>query len=427
MIGINIIVSMVSSKKRFERMMTSKHSLKRYLVFLLVFILVTGSMCVTAFAEETILISDEEVNNARDESSSYPEDEAFSFIEIPEEENADPSGIEVPEEENTDPSGVEVPEEENVDLSAEQSLKEDLIEETPEENVPEYEETDESSEEEPEEESEEEPEEEPVVFDQSCIVNNMVVTVKADPGVFPADAMLSVELVPVWQQEQADTAVEEVRDEDRNVAVFYTFDIKVIDPETGSEYQPAEGQNVSVSFALAEVADDNLETSVYHVTEDESTGELSAEPLGVTLENEVTAVVETDGFSLYTVEFTYNTLEYVLQGDSSVALSEILAAVGLTGEVTDVAVSDAGLFSASNETGEWIVTAHQAFDTNEWMQVTIGGITYEITVTDDIIFGSAIYRSPRLIRIMCWVTVKFHLIPLQIRFRLTVPLSKIHM
>jgi hypothetical protein len=33
------------------------------------------------------------------------------------------------------------------------------------------------------------------------------------------------------------------------------------------------------------------------------------------------------------------------------------------GEVTAVSVSDTSLFSASNETGEWIVTAHQAMDT----------------------------------------------------------------
>ena len=138
-----------------------------------------------------------------------------------------------------------------------------------------------------------------MAFEQSKTVNNMVVTVKADPGVFPVGAALSVEFVPVKQQEQADAAVEEVRGEDQNVAVSYTFDIKVIDPETGIEYQPAKGQNVSVSFALAEVADIILETSVYHITEDELTGELSAEAMDVTLEDEVTAVVETDGFSLY--------------------------------------------------------------------------------------------------------------------------------
>ena len=225
---------------------------------------------------------------------------------------------------------------------------------------------------------------EPVAFDQSMTVDGVVVTVKADPGVFPATAALSVEQVPVYMQRQADAAIEDVRDEDANVAVSYTFDIKVIDPETGEEIQPAEGQSVSVGFSLAEVADENLETQVYHVTED--AGELSAEALDVTTLETVgdsTAVVETDGFSIYTIEFIYRELQYVLPGYSSVALGEILDAVDLTGEVTAVEISDTSLFSASNETGEWIVTAHQAFSSTEWMKVTINGVTYEITVTDN--------------------------------------------
>ena len=226
-------------------------------------------------------------------------------------------------------------------------------------------------------------------FEGERVVDGVKVAVSAEAGVFPADAELSVETVPVYQQQQADAAVDEVRDENQNVAVSYTFDIKVIDPETGEEYQPAEGQTVSVSFALAEVADENLETQVYHVTEDEITGEMTAESLDVNTETtpetgeETTAVVETDGFSIYTVEFTYNNLEYVLPGDTSVPMSEILISLGLTGEVTAVEISDTSLFSASDETGEWIVTAHQAFDTTEWMKVTINGVVYEITVTDD--------------------------------------------
>lgn len=377
-------------------MKTAKHNLKRYLAFLLALALVMSNISVTAYAEGTTSVPDDEVNITQEETFSDSENDASSDFGILEDENADSSGVEIFDDENED-------------SSAEQSLEDELIEDNPMEMVSDDQESDISDaasenndagtyeestlfEDENADESsaEEEAEEEPVAFDQSQTVNNMVVTVKADPGVFPADAALSVELVPVRQQEQADAAVEKVRGENQNVAVSYTFDIKVIDPKTGIEYQPAEGQNVSVSFALVEVADTNLETNVYHVTEDESTCELSAEALDVTLEDEVTAVVETDGFSLYTVEFTYNALEYVLSGDSSVALSEILQAVGLSGEVTDVAVSNESLFSVSDETGEWIVTAHQAFDTTEWMTVTIGGVTYQITVTDD---GEAETRS----------------------------------
>ena len=96
-----------------------------------------------------------------------------------------------------------------------------------------------------------------------------------------------------------------------------------------------------------------------------------------------TAVAETDGFSLYTVEFTYNDLQYVMEGDSSIALSEILDKVNLTGEVSAVEVSDTSLFSADKENGVWVVIAHKAFSTDEWMKVTINEVVYEITVTDD--------------------------------------------
>ena len=92
--------------------------------------------------------------------------------------------------------------------------------------------------------------------------------------------------------------------------------------------------------------------------------------------------VETPCHSNYTVEFSYNALQYVLNGDESVALSEILSKINIFGEVTDVIVSDPDLFSASKENGKWIITANKAFSTNEWMKVTIGDITYEITVTD---------------------------------------------
>ena len=62
--------------------------------------------------------------------------------------------------------------------------------------------------------------------------------------------------------------------------------------------------------------------------------------------------------STYTVEFTYEGRQYVMSGDSTVRLSEILGKVGLTGVVEAVEISDTSLFSASNETGEWIVAAH---------------------------------------------------------------------
>ncbi len=147
-----------------------------------------------------------------------------------------------------------------------------------------------------------------VPFSQSALCDGVIVTVRADAGTFPASAMLSVTKVLLDEQGLAEAAVDEVRDDDQNVAARYTFDIRVLDAE-GVELQPAEGRTVQVSFAMAEVADENLETNVYHIADD-----MTAEKLDVTAEDATTAVVETEGFSLYTVELTYNTLQYVLEG-----------------------------------------------------------------------------------------------------------------
>jgi len=210
-------------------------------------------------------------------------------------------------------------------------------------------------------------------FSQNRSVNGVTVTVSAEAGAFPEDAVLSVNAVPGAQTE---ASIEEEREADTNVVSSYTFDIKILDRD-GNEIQPVKGKTVNVSFSMAEAANENLDTQIYHISDDGS-----AEKLAITTEGQ-TITAETVGFSLYTVEFTYNSLQYVLPGDSSAAMSEILSEVGLSGEVSAVEISDTNLFSASNETGKWVVTAHQAFSTTEWMKVTIGGIVYEIQVTDD--------------------------------------------
>lgn len=226
-----------------------------------------------------------------------------------------------------------------------------------------------------------------VAFSQSQSVDGVRVTVTASEGAFPEGATLSVNKVTDSEKEQINQAVEAVRDDSVSVAEAYTFDIKVLD-ENGTELQPANGQTVNVSFAVDEVSNQNLSTDIYHIPE--GNGSLVAEELSTSESgNTVTAV--SDGFSYYTVEFTYGEKQYVMQGDSSVALTDVLSCVGITkadgnvatdSDITAVSVSDESLFSASNESGEWIVTAHQAFHTDEWMKVTVDGVEYEIKITD---------------------------------------------
>ena len=145
------------------------------------------------------------------------------------------------------------------------------------------------------------------------------------------------------QQEAVDAAVEDARPEARTVVLSYTFDIKILDA-AGEELQPADAQKVKVSFASAEVANENLNTEIYHVSENAADGELSATALEVETEGEE-ATVETDGFSIYTVEFTYGDKEYVIAGGHEVLLSEILEQLGLSGTVESWEVSNPALFN----------------------------------------------------------------------------------
>ena len=155
-------------------------------------------------------------------------------------------------------------------------------------------------------------------FSDTKTVNGVAVTVSAPEGVFPKESSLSVDSVPVFEQSMVDEAVENERDANANVAVSYTFDIKVLDAE-GNEVQPADAQSVKVSFALAEAKDDNLEAQVYHISDDGT-----AEALDTSINGDAVEAV-TDGFSFYTVEFTYGTMTYVLPGGSEVKLSHVLS------------------------------------------------------------------------------------------------------
>lgn len=234
-----------------------------------------------------------------------------------------------------------------------------------------------------------------VAFVRESQIDDAIVKVEAEPGVFPEDAQLIAEKADKTDEAKATEAIDEVRSDKLNVADSYTFDIRVVDAD-GNELQPAEDQKVNVTFNMARAADPNLSADIYHLTEAEvsdpkATNKEDEEPETVLVAEKLDAVADpeeaavtaqTDGFSLYTVEFTYGELQYVMEGGSEVKASVITKAVGLEGEIEDIRVSNEELFSASRESGEWIVKSHKPFKTDEWMRVTIDGAVYEIIVTD---------------------------------------------
>ena len=203
-------------------------------------------------------------------------------------------------------------------------------------------------------------------FDQEITIEGVTIRVTAPEGIFPSDAMLDVKVVT---SEEAEEAVASERDDNTVVASSYTYDIKVLDVN-GNELQPED--SVNISFSISEVEDKNLNPQIYHITEN---GE--AEALEVTTTDEIVSA-ETDGFSLYVVEFTYNSLSYLLSGDKAM-LSDVLKVVGLEGTVESVSGTD-GL-EIKEKSGDYEISIKTTLSNEEKISVTIDNIAYEIAVT----------------------------------------------
>ena len=221
-------------------------------------------------------------------------------------------------------------------------------------------------------------------FEQTVTVDDVVITVTADEGVFPKDAKATARKASKQEERKVERAIDEVRETSKNVAFSSTYDITITDADENEIEPDTTKGSVRVSFKMAEIANANLETDVYHV-EDTANG-LNAENLAVDTKGSRAdeVAVETDGFSYYTVEFTYGDLQYVLSGDAEVELTDILSAVGLevNVEITDVVGSNDDLFRPVKASGIWYIEAVNAFGSREWLKVTIDGIEYEIVVTD---------------------------------------------
>ncbi|MBR3356327.1 MAG: InlB B-repeat-containing protein [Solobacterium sp.] len=351
---------------------------KRVLSILLTFMMVLGTLPASVMnvrAEEDSspettaeTIPEEELDDTAAEGTAaeQPEEAAVEeTVEQPQETAAEETAEELEEEADIEESAAEIPEE---------PAAEETLEELPAENEAEV-----TSEELTEETPEEETVTEEILypaFSEEITTDGITVSVSAEEGVFPEGSSLLVKRVPAEEQLRVEEAIENQRAEDAVVAASYTFDIKVLDPE-GNEIQPADGQFVTVAFAAAEALDQNLDAAVYHIADGE------AQILDtVSTGNTVAAV--SDGFSYYTVEFTYGTMQYVLPGEGTVELSTILSALGLTGEVTDAVSSAPEYFSVENTDGTWKVISHKSFTSEETLTVTINGIEYVIAVTDPV-------------------------------------------
>ena len=225
--------------------------------------------------------------------------------------------------------------------------------------------------------------EEQAAFDMTKSCGDVTVLLSAPEGVFPKGAYFEVREVSNSEEKNIDEAISEIRDDSEQVAASYTYDITVYDKD-GNEIEPnTEYGQVSVTFSMDEATDSNLEAKVYHIETSEDA--FLAEELETSVSgDEVTAL--TDGFSYYTVEFTYgDKLCYVLNGDEKTELITILEACGIDvdGEITEAVSSNTDLFKGVCEDGVWFIYALKPFHTEETLKVTVDGKVYTIKVTDE--------------------------------------------
>ncbi len=147
-------------------------------------------------------------------------------------------------------------------------------------------------------------------FEQSETVDNITITVKADKGVFPDTAKLSVKRIynPLLLEtycEAADRADADAGNEiqlDKIDEKSYVFDICIVDDE-GMELQPDNTKGtVTVEFSNPEPAKfDISDYNVYHI--DEESGEAARLDTNIDDESELVAV-EVDGFSPFVFRAT---------------------------------------------------------------------------------------------------------------------------
>ena len=342
-------------------------------------------------------IQDQTIPEEENNSEQVPEESESEFndeedTEVVSEETLDEVTEEASDEdseETSDASSDEASDEAPTEDSAEAS--DEIATEDKEEAIPSQ---DIENDKKDDSDSDKETDEEKEVLTQEATVDGIKIIVSVEEGTFPKGWTLEASKAPEAIHQQAEEAVDKVREDGRNVAEAYTFDIKVLDKE-GKEIQPAEGKKVDVTFVAPENADTNVETEIYHMTDSakkKDEHKFSAEELTQVSQDNIPAevkenidnpeeeiTVETDGFSYYTVEFTYGDKQYVLQGGSEVSINEILKAVGLTGEVVKAETEDAPI-EIREEEGVWYVGAVEAFTTTHIMKVTIKEIVYDINL-----------------------------------------------
>ena len=196
----------------------------------------------------------------------------------------------------------------------------------------------------------------------------------------------------VEEAEAVEEVVEEIETVEEVVEEAETVEEAIEEAETIEEVveEPEIVEEVVEEAETVEEAAEEAET-VEEAAEEAETVEEAAEEAETVEEvvEEAKAVeeAEVDG---YTVEFrSADGREFVLQGDASAPLKDILSIIGHgdidVSQIAEVVSTDEALFSAEqDENGVWVIKANKQFATDQKMTLVMAdGSIVEISVTDD--------------------------------------------
>ena len=244
--------------------------------------------------------------------------------------------------------------------------------------------------------------------DGSASKDDLLVSAKAPAGAFPEGTRMIV--TPVEEEDvlnkirkasgiqggQDDTTDENTTRKVREKAVNITF----LDKE-GNEIEPL--RPIRVSIAADEIAASGDKPQIIHVR-DSGRAEVVSQTIHTDAAEEGRKESDSEisfmarQFSVYavvyTVNFDYGDYRYILDGDASVTLSELLHNLKiakdeegtiLTAEdVDDVTFSNPALVEVSRKENDWTLTAKRAFDTTEKLTLMLtNGDQISVAVTDD--------------------------------------------
>ena len=208
------------------------------------------------------------------------------------------------------------------------------------------------------------------------VAGEILVTVDAPEGAFPAGTTMTVKPVNI---DEVMTVVSEAVDSEirKAEAVDISFYYQ------NEEIQPAAPVTVSLSSKTMETSDNAL---VVHVDHDGSAETVeSAE-----IKDDVVSF-DTPAFSIYTivytVDFTYDGLEFSIPGDGVITLSELFQTLGIeqsAAEVKELVFSNPQLVEVIGMYDDWLLRSLMPFNSRETLTATFAnGRHIVIDVTDE--------------------------------------------